>query len=746
MIREQALEIGCPSLPEGPQIVHDLKRDVIKWVAGQRACMLCEADIRQTHKVQQLLGQIFYCEHPRQDRNKWRFLKVAAIIARCRKVNLPPPNIDLFNDDASTRALPGKHTPFLTDFVRQYTEAMARDNVFWANPPFYMIQEVRNRLREMGARGWFVLPDPSEQELEDCKYWMWFKQGEIHFDRCGSGRLQGGGPSPFPVAVVYYDWSAHPVAKVEARQFDDKDEWDDTCYMPEADEFRDAVENGRPFQSSPEVWNPTEQDVLVAKLREIAKIRLHGVVTSLHRTQLPPGANLMSHTWVLRNKLDDEAEWEVRARLVARGFQDKEKNLDTFAPTIREATIRLALVRMMEMDWGMQALDVSSAFHQGDELTERKHPVYMWAPKEACEGKGAIWRLDKALYGLRDAPKAWWLKLTKVLLNMGLVPSELDPGMFVDKDGKGVVLAHVDDLLMLGEQATLDRWDAQMSAELVMGTAKKGDEISYLGLEIKRVPEGIRIFNKVKSFQKMEQNVSLQTHVSILCTLQYLAGQTRADFAFAASSLNRAGISGHDLKALKTYVTYMQKHPFKGLLIPRLKSVDCFVCFTDATYTHEASVTLIQGTDLQDNHRWIPITWRSHLMGEKTRSTMIAELHAAQEGDSESGYMQLLWGDIDSHDTGPVTWCTDCMSLFQSIKAPMSQLITQKKFQLEVNGLRRAERRGKIVPTWVPSEQNLADGLTKAMSTKVLKTVLETAEVPKIFRDTCLMRPCPVAA
>jgi hypothetical protein len=62
--------------------------------------------------------------------------------------------------------------------------------------------------------------------------------------------------------------------------------------------------------------------------------------------------------------------------------------------------------------------------------------------------------LKKALYGLRQAPRAWYAKLRTTLAALGLKPSKADAALYV-ADGI-YVLAYVDDILLAGTRVKVD--------------------------------------------------------------------------------------------------------------------------------------------------------------------------------------------------------------------------------------------------------------------------------------------------
>ena len=86
---------------------------------------------------------------------------------------------------------------------------------------------------------------------------------------------------------------------------------------------------------------------------------------------------------------------------------------ETFSPVVKAATIRIILTLAVNNDWSLRQVDINNAFLNG-ELTEM---VYMPQPEGFVDKRkpNHICRLKKALYGLRQAPRAWFDKLKGAL-------------------------------------------------------------------------------------------------------------------------------------------------------------------------------------------------------------------------------------------------------------------------------------------------------------------------------------------
>lgn len=72
-------------------------------------------------------------------------------------------------------------------------------------------------------------------------------------------------------------------------------------------------------------------------------------------------------------------------------------------------------------------MDAITAFLQGD-LDEE---IYMAQPKMYDDGSGNVCRLNKAIYGLKQAGRQWNIKLDDALSKFGLQKSKMDPCIYL---------------------------------------------------------------------------------------------------------------------------------------------------------------------------------------------------------------------------------------------------------------------------------------------------------------------------
>ena len=66
---------------------------------------------------------------------------------------------------------------------------------------------------------------------------------------------------------------------------------------------------------------------------------------------------------------------------------------------------------------------------------------------------GRVWKLKRALYGLRTAPKAWFNELTVFLSSRGFKPCPDEPCIFINEDSGLIIFFYVDDFLFIGPRS-----------------------------------------------------------------------------------------------------------------------------------------------------------------------------------------------------------------------------------------------------------------------------------------------------
>ncbi|GJS20961.1 putative ribonuclease H-like domain-containing protein [Tanacetum coccineum] len=158
---------------------------------------------------------------------------------------------------------------------------------------------------------------------------------------------------------------------------------------------------------------------------------------------LPQSKRAIGTKWVYRNKKDDRGIMvRNKARLVAQGYI-QEEGIDydeVFAPVARIEAIRLFLAYPSFMNFIVYQMDVKSAFLYG--TIEEEVNVCQPLGFEDLEFPNKVYKVEKAIYGLHQDPRAWCETLSTYLLENGFRRGTMDKTLFIKKD-KGDIIFQV---------------------------------------------------------------------------------------------------------------------------------------------------------------------------------------------------------------------------------------------------------------------------------------------------------------
>ncbi|GKE46636.1 putative ribonuclease H-like domain-containing protein, partial [Tanacetum coccineum] len=139
----------------------------------------------------------------------------------------------------------------------------------------------------------------------------------------------------------------------------------------------------------------------------------------------------------------------IQARLVAQGYTQQEgiEYDEVFAPVARIEAIRLFLAYASFKDFVVYQMDVKSAFLYG----KIKEEVYVCQPPgfEDPDFHDRVYKVEKALYGLHQAPRAWYETLSTYMLDNGFQRGKIDKTLFIKRHKGDILLVQVymDDII-----------------------------------------------------------------------------------------------------------------------------------------------------------------------------------------------------------------------------------------------------------------------------------------------------------
>nr|KYP33002.1 hypothetical protein KK1_046198 [Cajanus cajan]KYP33004.1 hypothetical protein KK1_046200 [Cajanus cajan] len=163
-------------------------------------------------------------------------------------------------------------------------------------------------------------------------------------------------------------------------------------------------------------------------------------------------------------------------------------------------------------------------------------------PGFEASDKNLVCKLHKAIYGLKQAPCAWFDKLKSTLLRLNFYASKCDPSLFVYSQGNNAIyiLVYVDDIIITGNNSIiLHTLVSQLHS--IFSLKDLGNLDFFLGIEVKSQPDGSLILTQSKyipmiSGSKLskagsEDFLDASFYRSVVSALQY-ATITRLEISF----------------------------------------------------------------------------------------------------------------------------------------------------------------------------------------------------------------------
>lgn len=195
-------------------------------------------------------------------------------------------------------------------------------------------------------------------------------------------------------------------------------------------------------KSFKEAMTSTERDLWKKAADE--EIRSHQENNTWTVMPLPPNRVSIPSGWNFKIKTDKDGQPKRRkARFFAKGYRQI-KGIDFqefFAPVVRYDSLRVLMAIAAMQDLELVQLDVATAFLNGDideeiYITQPEGYIIPGRETEVC-------KLNKSLYGIRQASRIWNLKLNSVLIAAGLRQSNADPCVYFRTDNEETVIVAV---------------------------------------------------------------------------------------------------------------------------------------------------------------------------------------------------------------------------------------------------------------------------------------------------------------
>jgi hypothetical protein len=459
--------------------------------------------------------------------------------------------------------------------------------------------------------------------------------------------------------------------------------------------------------------------------------------------QAPAGVAPVACRWVFALKTDQEGRLErFKARLVAKGFTQRQgvDYEEVFAPVGKQSTLRAFVAVGAARDLDIHQLDVTAAFLNG----ALEEEIYMQQPPGFEQGgPRMVWRLHKAVYGLKQASRAWYTTLSTQLGELGFKVSAADAGLFIiSSDGGDVLLCvHVDDMLVAGAGKQLSL--VKQGLGKVFKLKDKGEVRFHLGMEVTRdrAARSLRLTQTKYATELvgrfgMEQARTVAVPMGVASSLTkgggtpldpatsryaelvggllYLSTCTRPDISYAVGVLSRfmgAPTKEHWTAAL-TVLRYVGGTLGMGLQFGGVPSLS-IVGFADADYAGDLD-SRRSTTGFVFKLNGAAVSWRSKCQPTVATSTSEAEYMAAAAAIKEALWLKQLLPELGVSAASAVQIGVDNQGAIKLLNG--SAAVRSKHIDVMHHFARERVARGEVALQYVPTINMIADFLTKPLS------------------------------
>ena len=458
----------------------------------------------------------------------------------------------------------------------------------------------------------------------------------------------------------------------------------------------------------------------------------------------PKDRNVVGSRWVYVVKKDEHGKpIKYKARFVAKGFSQVygKDYFELFSPVSTPTTIRTIFCLSAYLKWKMHGMDANTAFLNAPVQEE----IYVEQPEgfavKGPNGEDQVCKLDKSLYGLRQSPRNWNETIDEWMVNYGLCVSEVDPCLYVKGQGEDalVVVLWVDDLIIAARDLVkIEDFKRAISSRFKM--KDQGPLKGILGMSVAHNEEtGTVVMSQRAYMETMLQRYGMQEckpigtpaegdllrdskagpdkgFMSIIGSLLYAAMISRPDISFPTQRLGRhlQATNEEHRKAAKRALRYLKGTLDKGITYGmRERSGITLEGYCDSDWAADKdtrrSVTGYVFTINGD-----PISWQSKLQPTVALSTTEAEYMAVGAAVQEAIFLKRLLASLGFKQQGATVIYVDNSGCIAMSKNPVFHKRT-KHIDIRWHFIRETTERGDVKLEYIPTGEQLADPLTKAL-------------------------------
>jgi hypothetical protein len=348
--------------------------------------------------------------------------------------------------------------------------------------------------------------------------------------------------------------------------------------------------------------------------------------------------------------------------------------------------------------------------------------------------------LSRSLYGLRQAPRAWFDRFVAHVTSLGFIQSRADTSLFVyHRHGvTAYLLLYVDDMILSASTTALLRHLIQRLHE-AFKVKDMGPVHHFLGINVRRTSTGF-FLSQAQYAEELLDRAGMAickavptpadtkpktsstdgTPLSDATTFRSLAGAlqylviTRPDIVYAVQQVCLHMHAPRDvhLTMLKRILRYVKGTPSLGVQL-RTITTPTLTVYSDAdwagcpdTRRSTSGFCVFLGSSL--------ISWSSKRQTTVSRSSAEAEYRAIANAVSESSWLRQLLGELRCPvNIATIAFCDNISSVYMS-RNPVHHRRT-KHIELDIHFVREKVAIGELRVTHVPSARQLADVFTKGL-------------------------------
>ncbi|GKC23450.1 ribonuclease H-like domain, reverse transcriptase, RNA-dependent DNA polymerase [Tanacetum coccineum] len=372
-------------------------------------------------------------------------------------------------------------------------------------------------------------------------------------------------------------------------------------------------------------------------------------------------------------------------------------------------TIRLLLAIAANNKWQVHHLDVKSAFLHGDLQEE----VYVTQPEGFIKRKdnGKVYRLIKALYGLRQAPRAWNIKLDNTLKSLDFKKCALEQAIYTRTERESILLVgvYVDDLIITGTpKREIDKFKDQMKEIFEMSDL--GLLAYYLGIEVTQSGGDISIKQSAYARKILKEAGMLESNETIIpmdpgTRLMKTAEGTMVNSTEYRSLIGCLRYLLHTRPDLRNY----------GIIYKHNGGNKIYGYSGDRST--ESTLKNIWKRNYRQNISYFgesPISWSNQKQATVALSSCESEFIATTAAATQALWLKRLLSRLTHSDEEKITILVDNKSAIALMKNPVFHG-RSKHIDTKYHFIRECVGRDDIQVEFVSGDYQKADILTKAL-------------------------------